>query len=103
MPRGFWQKGDSFIIVFLRIFVVALAAVAATWQYATTAGWIASALGAVLGIIGGVYALQRKYWGLALAGAIAGSISFFPCGIVAIIFTAMAKPEFDAISTIQTT
>jgi hypothetical protein len=61
-----------------------------------------SLLGA-LGIIGGVYALKRKLWGLALAGAIAGSITFFPCGIVAIIFTSMAKPEFDVISKSPTT
>ncbi|HEX9896730.1 MAG TPA: hypothetical protein VGA85_03610 [Dehalococcoidales bacterium] len=53
----------------------------------------------LLGIIGGIYALKRKYWGLALAGSIAGSITFFPCGIVAVIFTAMAKPEFDMPTT----
>ena len=54
------------------------------------------ALLSALAITGGVYALQRKYWGLALAGAIAGIFIFFPCGVVAIIFTVMAKPEFTA-------
>lgn len=49
----------------------------------------------VLAIVGGVFALRRKNWGLALAGAIAGTLVFFPCGIPAIIFTAMGKPEFE--------
>ncbi len=49
----------------------------------------------VLGIIGGVFALRKKNWGLALAGAIAGTLVFLPCGIPAIIFTAMGKPEFE--------
>ena len=50
----------------------------------------------VLGIVGGAYALKRKNWGLALAGSIAGTITFFPCGIPAIIFTSMGKDEFSA-------
>ena len=50
----------------------------------------------VLGIVGGVFALNKKNWGLALAGAIAGTVTFFPCGIPAIIYITMAKPEFSA-------
>jgi hypothetical protein len=53
----------------------------------------------VLGIIGGVFSLRKKNWGLALAGAIAGTLVFFPCGIPAIIFTAISKPEFEGQST----
>jgi len=49
----------------------------------------------VLGIVGGVFALRKKNWGLALAGAIGGTLVFFPCGIPAIIFTVMGKPEFE--------
>jgi hypothetical protein len=48
----------------------------------------------ILGIVGGAAALRRQHWGLALAGAIAGVFTFFPCGIVAIIFIAQARPEF---------
>jgi hypothetical protein len=47
-----------------------------------------------LGIIGGVSSIKKKRWGLALAGAIAGAITFFPCGIPAIIFVSLAKDEF---------
>lgn len=50
----------------------------------------------VLALIGGIYALRKKLWGLALAGAIGGLFTTFPIGIVAVIFTAMAKPEFDS-------
>ncbi|MBN1176101.1 MAG: hypothetical protein JXA51_00325 [Dehalococcoidales bacterium] len=49
----------------------------------------------VLGIIGGAFAVRRKNWGLALAGSIAAALVFFPCGIPAIIFTVMGKPEFE--------
>lgn len=58
-------------------------------------GLILALIGA-LGIVGGVFALKRKKWGLALAGAIAGTVTFFPCGIPAIIFVSMGKEEFTA-------
>jgi hypothetical protein len=48
----------------------------------------------VLAIVGGIYALKKRIWGLALAGSIGAVIAFFPCGIPAIIFVAMGKPEF---------
>jgi len=34
----------------------------------------------ILGIVGGVYALKRKHWGLGLTAAIAGTLLFFPTG-----------------------
>jgi hypothetical protein len=49
----------------------------------------------ILAIIGGIYALRRKIWGLALAGSIA---AFFPAwilGLPAIVFTALSKKEFE--------
>ena len=49
----------------------------------------------VLAIVGGVFCIKRRSWPLALAGAIAGSFTFNLCGIAAIIFTTLAKPEFD--------
>ncbi len=48
----------------------------------------------VLGIVGGVFAIKRKLWALALAGAIAASILFYPLGIVAVILVSVAQPEF---------
>lgn len=55
----------------------------------------------VLALVGGIYAVKKKHWGLALAGAIGGVLSFFPVGIVAVIFTALGKPEFDTGNTAQ--
>ena len=48
-------------------------------------------------IVGGVYALKRKVWGLALAGAICAFIvpPAFVLGIPAIIFVVMGKSEFE--------
>ena len=49
----------------------------------------------ILALIGGIYALRRKIWGLALAGSIA-TVVFAPLlGILAIIFIALAEKEFE--------
>jgi hypothetical protein len=53
------------------------------------------ALIGVLAIVGGACALKKRHWPLALAGAIAGTITFFPCGIPAIIFVSLGKEEFS--------
>lgn len=49
----------------------------------------------ILSLVGGISALQRKRWGLALAGSIASMLGPVLLGIPAIIFTAMSKDEFD--------
>jgi len=57
-------------------------------------GWLPIAFGIVV-IIGGVYALQRKVWGMALAGAICALIwPLTALGIAAIIFVILSKQEF---------
>lgn len=54
----------------------------------------------VLGVVGGIFAIQKKRWGWALAGAIAGCINFMPVGIAAVVLTALAKPEFGVPVTV---
>ena len=49
----------------------------------------------LMAIIGGIYAVQRKVWGLALAGAIATTLTSTVVGVVSIVLTAMSKEEFD--------
>ena len=49
----------------------------------------------VLGIIGGIFSIQRKHWGWALAGAIAGCLTFLPLGVGAVVLVAMGKSEFN--------
>jgi hypothetical protein len=52
---------------------------------------------AIVAIVGGVFALQRRIWGLALAGGICAILSplTFYLGIVATIFIALSKNEFN--------
>lgn len=52
----------------------------------------------LLGIFGGIQAIRRKTWGLVLAASIAGTIIFFPLGVIAIVFTSLAKSEFNKAS-----
>ena len=68
-----------------------------TLIYASFGGFFT--LAGIIAIIGGIFALRKKAWGMALAGSIAGTITFFPCGIPAIVFVSMAKPEFQAGNT----
>lgn len=49
----------------------------------------------IIGIVGGVYAMKKRAWGLALAGAICGILTFLPLGIIATIFIAQAQKEFS--------
>ena len=54
---------------------------------------ILTSLFSLLVLVSGLYALERKYWGLALAGSIVG---FFPLGIPALVLIALSRDEFDA-------
>ena len=50
----------------------------------------------IVAIVGGIYALRRRIWGLALAGAICAVFSgYLILGILAIIFVAIGKDEFE--------
>jgi len=49
-----------------------------------------------LPLIGGIYAVQRKNWGLALAGSIAAILSSTPLGITSTVLVALAKNEFES-------
>ena len=53
------------------------------------------AVAGILSLLGGISALQRKRWGLALAGSIASVFGPVVLGIPALIFTAISKDEFD--------
>jgi len=49
----------------------------------------------ILPIIVGKYALQRRNWGLALAGSIVAIFGSSLMGIAATILTALLKDEFE--------
>lgn len=48
----------------------------------------------ILGVVGSVFAVKRRVLGLALTGAIASSIMFYPLGIVSVILVSMGYKEF---------
>ena len=48
----------------------------------------------IVAIVGGVYALKRSLWGLALAGSICALVGTWLLGILAIVFVSMGKNEF---------
>lgn len=56
---------------------------------------ILTILFAILSLVGGIFAVQRKLWGLALAGSIGAILTAFILGIPAIILTAISKKEFE--------
>jgi len=49
---------------------------------------------AVLAIIGGLFALQRKHWKWAITGSIAAALSLIILGIPAIVLISISKDEF---------
>jgi hypothetical protein len=55
---------------------------------------IPAAIIAILAITGGICSLQRKNWGLALAGSIAAFFPLWLLGIAAIVLTVLSKEEF---------
>ena len=48
-----------------------------------------------LAIVGGVCALRRKIWGLALTGAVCAIFPVQILGVVSVVFIAISKKEFD--------
>jgi hypothetical protein len=52
-------------------------------------------IGAVFPVLGGIFALQRRHWGWSLAGAIVAIFTSLPFGVLATIFIALGKDEFQ--------
>jgi hypothetical protein len=48
----------------------------------------------VLALVGGIFGVQRKYWGWSLAGSIGAIIVFLPLGIASTVLTAQSRGEF---------
>ena len=71
------------------------------WGGMVGMGWLSAIFAplivfGIIAILGGIYALRRKVWGLALAGSICALIGpWFLLGILAIIFVALGKGEFE--------
>lgn len=48
----------------------------------------------IVAIIGGIYAIQRRGWGMALAGSICAIFPSQVLGILAVVFIAISRKEF---------
>ena len=46
-------------------------------------------------VVGGVFALQRKKWGWALAGSICALVPLFVLGVASVVLTAVSRDEFE--------
>jgi hypothetical protein len=57
---------------------------------------VLSVIEAVFPIIGGVFALQRRRYGWALAGSVIAILRIFPLGVTSTILVAMAEDEFES-------
>jgi hypothetical protein len=49
----------------------------------------------VVALLGGIFALRRCFWGLALAGSICALSGVTVLGMLAIVFVAMGRNEFE--------
>jgi hypothetical protein len=47
----------------------------------------------IVAVAGGIAALNRRRWGLAVVGAVAAVLAFFPVGVAAVVFTILAESE----------
>ena len=56
---------------------------------------IVLAVASSLPLIGGIYAIQRKAWGLALAGSIIAVLPVLPLGITSTILVTLSRGEFE--------
>jgi len=62
--------------------------------------WLAAG---VMAIIGGIFALQRRHWGLALAGAVCALVPPATLlGIMSTVFVALAREEFETGAALST-
>jgi hypothetical protein len=48
----------------------------------------------IIAIMGGIFAIQRKHWGWALAGGICAIIASRALGIVGLVFVALSRKDF---------
>jgi len=94
---GAWALFFAFMLAFLGSVIRAIAQIPPMMAPIFGVLAIPFAVLGILAIVGGVFALRRKVWGLALAGSIAALFApwFWLLGIAAIVFTALSKSEFE--------
>ncbi|MGA2158885.1 MAG: hypothetical protein ABSG90_06675 [Dehalococcoidia bacterium] len=49
---------------------------------------------AIVAVVGGIFAIKRRVWGMALAGSIAAFFCCFIFGVISIVLTTLGHSEF---------
>ena len=80
-PSGSGSEFDDFPMRFMALIMI-------PWAFFML-------IAGIVAIIGGINALKRKGWAVALAGSIGAVLSQLALGVVAIIFTVMGKNQFE--------
>jgi len=92
-------RGAYLLLAVFVLFGFALAAPSAGWGQSTGLAFMLTvpivAILAALCIVGGIYALKRKKWGLALAGSIAAILPLSILGIASLVLVIISRKEFD--------
>jgi len=96
------------LIISIPGLIIGVAVAAFGWLAFWAAGWLSLLLGgpmivlSIIGIVGSIYALRRRAWGLALAGAICALIIALPgiipailLGIPAIVLVVLGRDRFQ--------
>lgn len=82
-------------VVGILIALVFIPATASTTITVLTIVAVYSGIVGILPLVGGIYAVKRGKWGLALAGSIAAIFLMTLLGLLSTIFTALAQDEFE--------
>jgi hypothetical protein len=92
--------GSACVLAVLVIGIAAAAAAPVLFDFPFHLSWLIGILAlfpltlGVISIVGGIFNLQRRMWGWALAGSITTACLSNVLGIVSIILTALSKNEF---------
>jgi len=86
-------------VIFCIVVAVLGSIIGAFFGFEVVWGWSTFAIPliilGIIAIVGGIYALKRAKWGWALTGSIVALFPSWPLGIAAIVFTVLAKNEFE--------
>lgn len=68
----------------------------ANWWWVDLGGGVIELVLGLFVTVAGIFALNKKTWGLGLAGAIVGIFTFFPTAIAAIVYDGLARKAATA-------
>jgi len=93
--------GGLKLLAFLGLLLYSFFAIAPQGNFRFNIGIISLLFGmilvilGILSIVGGLYALQRKHFGLAVTGAITAFLPFSLMGLASIILLSLSRNEFE--------